>query len=189
MNTLVSTAERVGAQFSAEFEDGEPLIQHITQQYGSNADANESGPHLATVRLDLLGAEERESLIGDVIIAWKKEVGTLAEPISLVFKEPTLGPGGRDIELRIKHPDLASLKEVSVTIQQYLAKFDGISGIIDDMRMGKEEILVSLQIFFKSIKFLMYWSDNKPISIVYLPSPITCYNWDEPIEYNIKHIC
>ena len=145
MNTLVSTAERVGAQFSAEFEDGEPLIQHITRQYGSNADANESGPHLATVRLDLLGAEERESLIGDVINAWKKEVGTLAEPISLVFKEPTLGPGGRDIELRIKHPDLASLKQVSVTIQQYLAKFDGISGIIDDMRMGKEEILVSVR--------------------------------------------
>ncbi|MEH6450506.1 MAG: efflux RND transporter permease subunit, partial [Oleispira sp.] len=145
MNVLVSAAEKVGARFTKEFEDGTPLIQHITRQYGSNADANEAGPHLATVRLDLLGAEIRQSLIGELITAWKKEVGILAEPISLVFKEPTIGPGGRDIELRVKHPDLASLKAVSVDIQQYLKQFEGVSGVMDDMRMGKEEILVSVR--------------------------------------------
>lgn len=145
MNRLVAAAQKVGKQFSDEFENGEPLIQHITRQYGSNADANESGPHLATVRLDLLGAEERQSLIGELIQAWKNEVGVLAEPISLVFKEPSLGPGGRDIELRVKHPDLTSLKAVSVSIQQYLKQFDGISGVMDDMRLGKEEILVSVR--------------------------------------------
>ena len=145
MDALVSAAVKVGAQFSEEFEEGTPLIQHITRQYGSNADANEAGPHLATVRLDLLGAELRNSIIGDLIIAWQKEVGTLSEPVSLVFKEPTIGPGGRDVELRIKHPDLAALKDVSVTIQQYLKQFEGISGVMDDMRMGKEEILVSVR--------------------------------------------
>lgn len=145
MNTLVVAAKKVGVRFSEEYEEGQPLIQHITRQYGSNADANESGPHLATVRLDLLGAEQRQSLIGEFVSAWEQEVGTLSEPISLVFKEPTLGPGGRDVELRIKHPELASLKDVSITIQQYLNQFDGISGVMDDMRMGKEEILVSVR--------------------------------------------
>lgn len=145
MNILVTAAEKVGAQFSKDVEGGTPLIQHITRQYGSNADANEAGPHLATVRLDLLGAELRSSLIGDVISAWEKEVGTLSEPVSLVYKEPTLGPGGRDVELRVKHSNLESLKEVSVSIQQYLRQFDGVSGVMDDMRMGKEEILVSVR--------------------------------------------
>lgn len=145
MDILVSAAEKVGVQFSEEFESGRPLVQHITKQYGINADANEAGPHLATVRLDLLGAEQRNSLIGDLILAWKDEVGILSEPISLVFKEATLGPGGRDLELRIKHPDLASLKEVSVNIQQYLKQFDGVSGVVDDMRMGKEEIIISMR--------------------------------------------
>ena len=145
MNHLVLTAQKVGKEFSDEFENGVPLIQHITRQYGSNADANEAGPHLATVRLDLLGAEQRQSLIGEFIQAWQQEVGTLAEPVSLVFKEPTLGPGGRDVEFRVKHPDLASLKAVSVDVQQYLQEFDGISGVMDDMRMGKEEILVSVR--------------------------------------------
>ena len=50
-----------------------------------------------------------------------------------------------------------------------------------------EEISISLQIFFESIKFIMLWSNNKPISIVYLPSPITCYSWNEPIEYYTKN--
>ena len=145
MNVLVTAAEKVGAQFSEEVEGGTPLIQHITRQYGSNADANESGPHLATVRLDLLGAELRSSVIGDVISAWKKEVGILSEPISLVYKEPTIGPGGRDVELRVKHSNLESLKEISVSIQEYLKQFEGVSGVMDDMRMGKEEILVSVR--------------------------------------------
>lgn len=145
MDKLVDAAEKVGTQFSEKYEGGQPLIQHITRQYGSNADANEAGPHLATVRLDILGAEQRQSLIGDLIVAWEKEVGTLAEPISLVFKEPTLGPGGRDVEFRVKHPDLVSLKAISIEIQQYLKQFDGISGVMDDMRMGKEEILVSVR--------------------------------------------
>ena len=145
MDILVSAAEKVGQKFSQEYEDGQPLIQHITRQYGSNADANEAGPHLATVRLDILGAEKRQSLIGDLVTAWQQEVGILADPISLVFKEPTVGPGGRDVELRVKHPKLESLKAVSVEIQQYLKQFDGISGVMDDMRMGKEEILVSVR--------------------------------------------
>lgn len=145
MSRLVQAAEKVGDKFSSKFEENASLIQHITRQYGSNADANEAGPHLATVRLDLLGAEQRQSLIGDFIIAWQEEVGTLAEPVSLVFKEPTLGPGGRDVELRVKHPNLETLKAVSVSIQQYLKQFEGISGVMDDMRMGKEEILVTVR--------------------------------------------
>jgi multidrug efflux pump subunit AcrB len=145
IDIIVAAAKKVGAQYSEKYEKGEPLIQHITRQYGSNADANESGPHLATVRLDLRGAEQRDSLIGEFVHAWQQEVGELSDPISLVFKEPSIGPGGRDIELRIKHSDLASLKKASVTIQQYLTQFDGVSGVMDDMRMGKEEILVSLR--------------------------------------------
>ncbi|MFT6141640.1 MAG: hypothetical protein ACJAXN_002875 [Psychromonas sp.] len=42
----------------------------------------------------------------------------------------------------MKHFDLASLKKVSVKIQQYLKQLDGALIIIDDMRMGKEKTFV-----------------------------------------------
>ncbi|MGX9518437.1 efflux RND transporter permease subunit [Vibrio mediterranei] len=145
VDKIVASAEKLNKQWSDEMEGGEPLVKQITSQFNTNRDANESGPHIATVRLDLLSAEQRNTLIDDFIAAWREDVGELADPISLVFKQPTMGPGGRALEIRIKHDDLDMLKAASVEIQQYLNEFDGVSGVLDDMRLGKEEILVKLR--------------------------------------------
>ncbi len=145
VDRLVESAQRLDEKWTQEVENGVPLVKHITSQFNVNADANESGPHIATVRLDLLGAESRNTLIDDFIAAWRDDVGELADPISLVYKQPTMGPGGRAIEIRIKHDDLDELKAASIDIQSYLNQFDGVHGILDDMRMGKEEVLVKLR--------------------------------------------
>ncbi|MEH0688885.1 efflux RND transporter permease subunit [Vibrio cholerae] len=145
VDQIVASARKLDKTWSQEFEQGRPLVEHITSQFNTNADANESGPHIATVRLDLLGAESRNTLIDDFIAAWRDDVGELADPISLVFKQPTMGPGGRAIEIRAKHDSLEELKAASIEIQQYLNEFDGVHGVLDDMRMGKEEVLVKLR--------------------------------------------
>ncbi|MGR5252698.1 efflux RND transporter permease subunit [Vibrio astriarenae] len=145
VGVIESAAERLNQRWSEEVEQGRNLILHTTSHYNFNSDANESGPHIATVRLDLLGAEQRNTVIDDFIDAWREEVGELADPISLVFKQPTMGPGGRAIEIRAKHDDLEELKAASIDIQQYLNQFDGVHGVLDDMRMGKEEVLVKLR--------------------------------------------
>jgi multidrug efflux pump subunit AcrB len=142
---LIASAQKLDKQWTENVEKGTPLIQHITASYNTNADANESGPHIATVRLDLLGAETRNTRLDDFVEAWRTDVGELAEPISLVYKQPKMGPGGRAIEIRIKHDDLKALKAASIDIQSYLNNFDGVSGVLDDMRMGKEEVLVKLR--------------------------------------------
>lgn len=145
VDQIVQSAEKLNQVWSEKVEQGEPLVLQITSQFNTNQDANESGPHLATVRLDLRSAEERNTLIDEFIDAWRQDVGELADPISLVFKQPTMGPGGRALEIRIKHDDLEQLKAASIDIQQYLNKFDGVYGVLDDMRLGKEEILVELR--------------------------------------------
>lgn len=142
---IIRAAERVNKDWSERVEGGRPLVEHVTSQFNANADADESGPHLATVRLDLLGAETRHTVMDDFVDAWREEVGELAQPVSLVFKQPVMGPGGRAIEIRAKHDDLEELKAVSLDIQQYLNQFDGVTGVLDDMRLGKEEVLVKLR--------------------------------------------
>jgi multidrug efflux pump subunit AcrB len=142
---IVKSAEKIGKKLSDENENGLSLVQHVTRQFNVNVDANESGPHLATIRLDLLSAESRNTQIDDFITLWRQDVGKLATPISMVFKQPAMGPGGRSIEIRLKHDDLNLLKAASEDTQQYLNKIDGISGVLDDMRMGKEEIKVKLR--------------------------------------------
>ena len=121
------------------------LVRNITEQFNFNADADESGPHVATVRLDLLSAEIRNSLIDEFIDAWREDVGELAAPVALVYKQPMMGPGGRAIEVRMQHDDLAMLKAASVETQQFFNEFAGVSGVLDDMRMGKPEVLIRLR--------------------------------------------
>ncbi len=145
VDKIITSAKKLDKEWTENVEGGNPLVLHITSQFNANSDANESGPHLATVRLDLLGAEVRHTIIDDFIAAWREDVGELADPISLVFKQPTMGPGGRAIEIRAKHDDLDALKAASIDIQQYLNEFDGVHGVLDDMRMGKEEVLVKLR--------------------------------------------
>ncbi|KXF80314.1 efflux RND transporter permease subunit [Enterovibrio coralii] len=145
VEALVASANRIGARWSEEKEGGEPLIEHMTEQFNFNADADESGQHIATVRLDLRSAEERTTLIDDFIAEWEKETGVLTNPVSLVFKQPAMGPGGRDFDIRLQHDDLDELKEASVAIQQFIGQFQGVSGVLDDMRPGKEEVKVTLR--------------------------------------------
>ncbi|MFC1502781.1 efflux RND transporter permease subunit [Pseudomonadota bacterium] len=142
---IVVAAEKLNQQWSAGKEGGQTLVEHITEQYNFNADADENGPHVATVRLDLLSAELRNTLIDNFITAWREEVGIIADPVSLVFKQPIMGPGGRAIEIRMQHDDLDQLKAASIEIQQFLNEFDGVFGVLDDMRMGKQEVLVKLR--------------------------------------------
>ncbi|CAM2809877.1 efflux RND transporter permease subunit [Vibrio rarus] len=145
VDRLVKSAEKLDKEWTEKVENGVPLIQHITASFNTNADANESGPHIATVRLDLLGAEQRNTRLDEFIDAWRADVGDIAAPISLVFKQPTMGPGGRALEIRLQHDDLESLKSASIDVQSYLNEFDGVHGVLDDMRMGKEEVLVKLR--------------------------------------------
>ncbi|WP_298441862.1 hypothetical protein [uncultured Ferrimonas sp.] len=95
---------------------------------------------MATVRLDLLSAEVRNTSVNELTEAWRQHVGELAAPVALSFSQPSLGPAGRDIEVRVKGEDLAQLKLASVAVQSYLSQFAGVTDLLDDMRPGKEEV-------------------------------------------------
>ena len=49
--------------------------------------------------------------------------------------------------------------------------------------LSDKEILISLEIFFNSIQYVKTWSQINKIFIVYIPSPISSYLWNEPITY------
>lgn len=142
---IVVSAKAVGERLTEENQEPSALIRDITMHYNANADAGESGPHVATVRLDLLSAEKRNTLMDAMLEAWRIETGELSTPIAMVFKQPSMGPAGRAIEVRLKHPDLAQLKQASVELQSYFSQFQGVNGVLDDMRPGKEEVIVKLK--------------------------------------------
>lgn len=142
---LNSALQRVDEEFTPRQPGGNALIEEISVQYNLNADAFESGPHVATITADLLTAEKRAGRIDDILQRWREEAGLVADVISINFKEPTIGPAGLDIEIRLHGSKLAELKAASLDLQHWLSQYEGVQDISDDLRPGKPELRLKLR--------------------------------------------
>ncbi len=123
---------------------GESLVKNVRVDYNTNSEAGESGTHVATVKVDLLSAEEREVVLDDITAKWRAAVGDIPGVITLQYKEPSMGPAGRAIKLRLQGGQLSELKAASNELQAWLMKYPGTVNISDDLRPGKPEYRIKV---------------------------------------------
>ncbi|QUJ68981.1 efflux RND transporter permease subunit [Photobacterium sp. GJ3] len=123
----------------------ESLVKAVTVTYSHNADAFETGAHLATISVDLLTAEQRVTEMDTLTQAWSDALPALPQVAQVIFTEPSLGPAGRAIELRLQGRDLAQLSEASYGLQQWLKGYAGVYNVFDDLRPGKPELRFTLK--------------------------------------------
>jgi multidrug efflux pump subunit AcrB len=146
---VVARITRALAQVNEEFTplqvDGSHLVKNVQVQFNVNQDANENGPHVATVTADLLTAEERVGKLDDIINRWRELAGELPDVLALNFKEPVIGPGGLPLEIRLYGADLTQLKAASQELQGWLARYRGVFDLTDDLRPGKPELRLRLR--------------------------------------------
>ena len=142
---IVDGLDRVNQKLTAQQPDAQPLVEHTVVEYNRNADAFETGPHLATVRADLLTVEQRNSNIESIKALWREEVGEIPGAVALSFKEPSFGPAGRAIEIRLQSENMNDLLDASQRIREQLVKFQGVRDVMDDTRPGKEEWQLALR--------------------------------------------
>ncbi len=121
------------------------LVRNITVQYNKNNDAHESGPHVATIGIDLLESGLRTARIGDILNRWREEAGELPDVLSVNYQEAQLGPAGLAIDMRLMGDDLEELKEASLRLQDWLKGYEGTFNISDDLRPGKPEMRLRLR--------------------------------------------
>ncbi len=140
---LIASLQQVREQLPTETQ-GE-LIRHIQVFYSDNADAGEEGAHLATISLDLLDSEKRDTSLNELRRLWLETSGPIADVVSLQFKEPVLGPAGQAISIRLQHDDLQQLSKASWELQTWLSGYPGVSNVMDDLRQGKPQFTVSLR--------------------------------------------
>ncbi len=137
---ITLAAANVNQKFKSIQPDGQDLLQNSTIIYGQNPDAYESGPHVARIIVDLLGAEIRHTSLDEFRDAWRQQLGDMPGVIALKFTEPTIGPGGRAIEIRLEGEDLRQLKLASYELQNWLNSYSGVVDVSDDLRPGKREL-------------------------------------------------
>ncbi len=124
---------------------GEDLVLAITLSYGMNADAFETGAHVATVSADLLTSELREQSINEIAQQWRTLTGENSAALSISIKEPIIGPAGRAIYIRLQGEDLDQLSHASHYMQNWLKGYPGVSNVMDDLRLGKPEFTLHLK--------------------------------------------
>lgn len=145
VDRLVEAAKKINQEEKSKQPAGKNLIENISAIFNTNADAKESGPHVATVSLDLLSAEKRNTLLDEVKSRWRELVGDVPDCINIAYKEPTMGPGGLPIEIRLQGEDFDDLKLASTRLINWLYAYDGVTDLSDDLRPGKPEIQVKLK--------------------------------------------
>ena len=142
---IQTVAQDLNQQFKSEQPEDQDLVRNITIIFGQNPDAFESGPHVARIIIDLLSAEIRNTSLDEFRDAWRDQLGELSDVISLKFTEPTIGPGGRPIEVRLKGAELERLKLASQEMQNWFQVYRGVTDITDDLRPGKRELNLRLK--------------------------------------------
>ncbi|MEM9764982.1 MAG: efflux RND transporter permease subunit, partial [Pseudomonadota bacterium] len=144
---VVARVVDAAATIEAELGPAQPagrLIEHVTVTYGQNADAYETGAHVATVSLDVLTSEDRTVGNDALFERWRDAVGHPPGILSLKLTEPNFGPAGRALDLRLSGDDLEALKAASSELADWLSGYAGVTGLLDDLRPGKPEIAIAV---------------------------------------------
>lgn len=140
----ITQLNKVNHELTPMQPEQQALVQHTTVEFNRNADAFEQGAHLATIRVDLLTAESRNTKLADFVAQWREGVDEVPGILSVSFKEPNLGPAGRAIDIQLHSSNINSLMSASVMVKEAVNRFGGVSNTMDDLRSGKEEWVVKL---------------------------------------------
>ncbi|RKZ61804.1 MAG: AcrB/AcrD/AcrF family protein, partial [Gammaproteobacteria bacterium] len=147
ITTLLTALDKTVATLNEKesASNSESLIRNIQVNYGQHADAPENGTHLATISLDLLSTEIRNTKMAELTTLWRENSGDLPNVVSVQFREPKVGPAGRAIEIRLSGNNLQQLSQASWELQNWLRGYKGVSNLLDDLRPGKPEYTVQLK--------------------------------------------
>lgn len=142
---ILDALNKVDEELTPLQKEGRKLVTNIRISYSQNSDTSETGPHLATVSVDLLENAHRNHNTDEISTLWRDRVGPVEDVISLTFGETTMGPGGTPIKLELKGDNLDELKQSSMELTTWLNQFDGVYDVFDDMRPGNPEIVMTLK--------------------------------------------
>ncbi|WP_163560805.1 efflux RND transporter permease subunit [Halomonas sp. NO4] len=146
-----AVAERVASamgELDARHSPGQPagaaLVEAIQVRFNHNLSAREAGPHVATVSVDLLTAEQRTLTLDALTVAWREAIGEIAGVQRLIIQEPGFGPAGVPVEVRLAGEDLDAMKAAAVELAERLEGYAAVYNVMDDQRLGKPQRAYSL---------------------------------------------
>jgi multidrug efflux pump subunit AcrB len=137
-----------------EQETGEKVLNVVYQRVGEVGNSLggptgvTNGSHVGTVEAELVQPDERTITSQQVIERWRKRL--LEEEIAgtdvIKFGSASMGPGGNKIEFKLlaTSDSVEWLEPAAEDAKAWLASIKGVTDIEDDLRLGKYEMIISL---------------------------------------------
>jgi hydrophobic/amphiphilic exporter-1 (mainly G- bacteria), HAE1 family len=143
---VVAAAHRASELLRGDQPDGQDLVENASVRFNYNANVEDTGPHVATVSLDLLSVEIRATTLAEFSAVWREEIGPIPNAIGAsVGAGGRRGPGGNAIEVRVQGDDLERLDIAAEEIKDWFAGFPGASDLADDLELGTAQVRVRLR--------------------------------------------
>ena len=134
-------------------EDAPPLLTGVTVTVGQGS-RFEGGlnpsptlnpqAHIATIEFKLLSAQQRQITTGEVVQAWREEVGVLPHVRGLTFSSEVFNLGN-PVEAVLTHPDPERLARIANSVVDGLREVGGVYDIRSDHTPGIPEIQIELR--------------------------------------------
>lgn len=103
-----------------------------------------TGDQYAHIQIELLPSDERDVRNTTFIQAFEERIPLWAELDSFGVFEPSIGPPGRDLEIRISGANASILKHAANELIDVLNNTPGVAGVEDDTPYGREQIIFAL---------------------------------------------
>ncbi|MGM0584406.1 MAG: efflux RND transporter permease subunit [Pseudomonadota bacterium] len=142
---VLAGLEQVNRRLGAGNEGDRELVQEVVTSWGENPDAGASGAHLATVSVDLLSGPLRAASNAEILAAWREAAPATPRMRRLNITESQIGPAGRAIELRLRGDDYDRLAAAAEELKAWLARYEGVHSLADDLAPGKPELRLTLK--------------------------------------------
>jgi len=128
-----------------DFKDNGPIVKTaVSTLFKGSIDKGQS-PEYASMRVELSGPDERDITNKQFIDTWRKAIPNSSWISNLLILSPRAGPPGEDIDVQLYGASAKRLKIASEALKQELAKYKGVSNIIDDLPYGQEQLIFSLK--------------------------------------------
>lgn len=141
---VIAALAEVDTALTPDQPDGTALVKSVQLRFNQNVTAAESGPHVATISVDLLGAETRTVTLDEIVTLWREKIGAVPGAIAILLAEPGIGPQGIAIEIRLSGPNLDSLAIAANALQIEVETYAGVFNTIHNLRPGKPELRLRL---------------------------------------------
>ena len=142
---ITDALNRIDEKHTPEQPGQQNLVASYSIDFNTNSDAYETGPHVATISVDLLSSETRTVTMATIIKEWTDEVGALPDVLALTIAEPAHGPAGKAIEVRVQGDDLEELKQAATESINWFRTIAGVRNLADDLRQGKPELRINIR--------------------------------------------